>query len=404
MVDYEKIAKAIEYIGYGKRFIMADNSQGEKVLLVIAPLTPKGRVFIDFIYKQSLDQAIKDGLMTEAELLKDASFRGVWTDYHQGQIKLLEDELNKIPQADKNMSKREQQKLDKLRTSIEHQLKEFRDKRANLLSTSAERYAEEAKVRAFLYCCAENESEQKLWPSWQAFNEERDNKLIDSMMRSALNRGPSLSIKEIRAIARSGQWRHKWLAAKNIDKLWGKSVIDMTDEQTSLVYWSQVYDSVYEAYERPPQSIIDDDEALDKWLDGQSKKADDDAKKTFNEKKFTNKRQSSTARHGEIFYLANPDLAPVADPNLVLDNSVMTKEEIAGMNTDLGNKFLAAQDRRIKAAGGYIQEEDLRHDSDSRRVIGSKDAVVSIGRGRDGLPRKNVDKLLPGGTLKGRRV
>lgn len=383
---------------------MADNSIGEKVLLVIAPLTPKGRVFIDFIYKQSLDQAVKDGLMTEAEILKDASFRGIWTDYHQSQIKILEEELKKVPQNDKSLSKREQQKLDKLRISIENQLKDFRDKRANLLSTSAERYAEEAKVRAYLYCCAETESDQKLWPNWEAFNNERDSKLIDSMMRRALNRDTSLSIKQIREIARSGQWRHKWLAAKSVDKLWGKSVIEMTDEQTSLVYWSQVYDSVYEAYERPPQSIIDDDDALDKWLEGQSKKADDDAKKTFNEKKFARRRQSSTARHGEIFYLANPDLAPVADTNLVLDNSVMTKEEIAEMNTDLGNKFLAAQDRRIKAAGGYIQEEDLRHDADSRRVIGSKDAVVSIGRGRDGLPRKNVDKLLPGGTLKGRRV
>lgn len=403
----EQIESAIARIGYGRRFICVQDGEGIEQILMVEPITPKSRAWIDYIYNLELDRAIRDGLMTEQEILKDLGQKEIWTKSDDNLIKTLKDELDKIPSRIDGASKREDRKLSKLRDSILSQLNELSSKRAMLLSTSAERYAEESKVKAFIYISILDEEGQKLWRTWKHFSEFQDTKFIDNLIKEiTFNKPKEITIKELRAIARSGQWRHKWLAAKSIDNLFGKSVLDLSDEQTMLVYWSQIYDSVYDAYERPPQEVIDDDEKLDEWLDSQSKKANVEAKKTYADKHARRRSGISDriSRHGEIFVVTEGGLGPVNDPRLVVDNKLPSKQEISELNNELSKKFLAHQDRKIRQAGGYINEEDLRSDNDSRRVIGSNDAVISIKRGRDGLPHKHVDKLLPGGTISGRRV
>lgn len=345
--------------------------------------------------------------MTEAEILFDAGKKGFWTKDDDNQIDILVNELKKIPDAVAGASKRENTKLEKLRNSIKTQIAELELSKNSITKFSAERYAEEAKIRAFVYTCVTDEDGNRLWNKWDDFNNETDTKFIDNvLLEISSNKPEEYNTKEIREIARSGIWRHKWCAAKAIDTLFEKSVLELTDEQSSLVYWSQLYDSVYDAYERPPQEVIEDDDKLDEWLDAQAKKVNLDAKNTYKDK-FKNKKNgisSNVSRHGEIFVVTDGGLGPINDKRLVLNADLPSRQEIYDMNTELGKKFLTHQDRKIKQAGGYILEEDLRSDKDSRRVIGANDAVVSIKRGKDGLPRKQVDKLLPGGTITGRRA
>lgn len=406
VVTPEQLESVIARIGYGRRYISALDNEDKEHVLIVQPMTPKIRAWIDYIFNLELDRAIKDGLFTESDILKDIGYRGIWTKFDDDTIARLKEELDKIPSSLADISKREERKLDKLRQSIVSQITEMSNRRSNLLSSSAERYAENMRVRAFVYMSVVNENGNKIWNTWHDFNNLTDNKFIDNIIDAVSNKPKDVTIAEIREIARSGQWRHKWLAAKTIDSLFGKSVLDMSDEQTMLVYWSQIYDSVYDAYERPPQEVIDDDLKLDEWLESQSKKTDADIKKTFNEKNNKKRGHVSKAvnRHGEIFITADGGLGPAKHPSLVTDAHLPSKEEISDLNSELNKKFLNAQDRRIRQAGGYINEEDLRSDKDSRRVIGSNDAVVSVKRGGDGRTRKNVDKLLPGGTINGRRV
>ena len=49
-------------------------------------------------------------------------------------------------------------------------------------------------------------------------------------------------------------------------------VSDWTDDQRSLVSFSQMYDSVYEHPECPDDKIIDDDDMLDGWMIVQKRK------------------------------------------------------------------------------------------------------------------------------------
>lgn len=58
-----------------------------------------------------------------------------------------------------------------------------------------------------------------------------------------------------------------------------------------LVKWTQLYDSVYEAYERPPDYIIEDDTELDKWLDEVYKEREAEREEQWRERKKQNKKR-----------------------------------------------------------------------------------------------------------------
>jgi hypothetical protein len=76
------------------------------------------------------------------------------------------------------------------------------------------------------------------------------------------------------------EWRARWKAStKTGSPLFEGPVMDWTINQVALVFWSNFYDSIYEHPERPVQKVIDNDDLLDKWVEDQSKKMEDRARK-----------------------------------------------------------------------------------------------------------------------------
>jgi hypothetical protein len=51
-------------------------------------------------------------------------------------------------------------------------------------------------------------------------------------------------------------------------------VSEWTDDQRSLVSFSQMYDSIYEHPECPSEAVIDDDDTLDGWMIFQKRKVE----------------------------------------------------------------------------------------------------------------------------------
>jgi len=75
----------------------------------------------------------------------------------------------------------------------------------------------------------------------------------------------------IKEIARSNVWRPYWTAGKS--KVFGKSAIDLTDEQRTLISFSQMYDNIMEHPEAPEEFVLQDDDMLDGWIYYQKDKA-----------------------------------------------------------------------------------------------------------------------------------
>jgi hypothetical protein len=52
-----------------------------------------------------------------------------------------------------------------------------------------------------------------------------------------------------------------------------------------MLHWTQVYDSAYEAYDRPPDYVIDDDKEFDRWLEKTIKEQEQERRQRFQSKK-----------------------------------------------------------------------------------------------------------------------
>jgi len=95
-----------------------------------------------------------------------------------------------------------------------------------------------------------------------------------------------------------------WRACKSTGSpLFDGPVSEWDVNKVRLVYWSSLYDSVYESPDRPPQYIIDDNKLLDEWFEAQTEELEERAEKNYREKyrqgKATN--MPSAYNHQTVF-------------------------------------------------------------------------------------------------------
>lgn len=69
-----------------------------------------------------------------------------------------------------------------------------------------------------------------------------------------------------REIARTDPWRSIWNSRKAEGSFFGVPVVEVSDEQRSILIWSGIYDSIYEHPEAPSDVVIEDDDVLDGWM------------------------------------------------------------------------------------------------------------------------------------------
>lgn len=74
----------------------------------------------------------------------------------------------------------------------------------------------------------------------------------------------TLSDSDYRKMAKSDLWRSFWNVGKQ--QTFKPPVSTWTSEQLSLVSYTMMYDTIYEHPEKPPESVINDDDMLDGWM------------------------------------------------------------------------------------------------------------------------------------------
>jgi hypothetical protein len=383
------IAQAIDKIAWGGTFTKVKNSEGRNITVIIKPPTLRDRNWIEFIYQEALKEAFSLGVFSERELKKELELRYIWgprdekvIEEVQEGIKKIDTELEAVPK-----NSRGYKRLVQIKYGQAKRLEEVFKKKDKAFEVTAERYADMIKLSSIVFCSTYNENECRHWEDWDSFNKEKDVVLISNIALNVCNY-QYFSEKDIRAMARSASWRTLWNSSKTIGGLFDKPLIELDIEQKALLYWSNIYDSVYEAYERPSDDIIMDDEKLDRWIDSQCKKKRSDRVQAGKEDGKI-KLSKNIRHHGEIFIVANKDINPDA-PEI---------KDIASLNTDVVTKFKQREIEKIKKVK-TINEKDLRRRGDkySRGIIGAKDAVIDI-KSRGGKTTKNVRQKFPGGTL-----
>jgi hypothetical protein len=327
--------KALKSILWGRALVRAENAEGEMKTFTLRSLTLEEQNEMEFLKETVLQECEDDGILFEEELKEILEETSAWTSEDDQRIEDLEREVRKckhgIKQAEFNKTKR--RILEKKMSGLELDLESLKSQKYGLFDLTAERRAEEFVRRYIIMKSATDKFGKQIWQTEEDFLSSTDSSLLNNLTLQYMEHHV-MSETLLREIARSGSWRFRWSASKNGESLFGKPVAEWTQLQDMLVYWSQYYDFVYESPERPNDMVIENDAALDAWVEEQSRKND------------SGSGMSSKAGHQEQFIVV-----PDADKETI--------DRVHGMNSKNNRKKISEERKEIKEKG-RVSEWELR--------------------------------------------
>jgi hypothetical protein len=272
-MDIATKERLIAKISWGYIPITVALQDGTLIPLLLHPPIPKEQAKAALTYSIELQRGLIIGLSSEKETLENLILLGRWNSDRDVEIEGLQKDIHTIRRGllDFLFNTTKLEKARSLLRRAEKALIERLNKKHILLQNSAESHAEICQQQCLIGQITETEDGKLFWPTAQDFDECNDNGLIMQLCESFFQKS-RISISLIRKLARSQQWRAYWETAKNTNDLFDGSVVSWSLNQRELAYWSTIYDSVYNAYERPSKDIIVDDDLLDSWFIRQGEK------------------------------------------------------------------------------------------------------------------------------------
>lgn len=245
------------------------------------------------IYSDYCESCKEEGLYGEKECVNKLIELGLWTEEEENIYKVeLPDNIEKLKVAayqNEGMPDR----LSLVRESLEitrKELKRLQEKRGLLNTFSFENAASFIKKEYEIQHSTYLDGKKYDW----SIGEPRD-----AVIHYYNN---FITDSEMRELARTTPWTSFISANKYGNNIFGCSSTEMSDEQLMLLAWTAFYESIYSSMEKPPDSVINDDDMLDGWRILQNREQEHNEKKTRGEKLMTN---SKIANHDEIFLVAN---------------------------------------------------------------------------------------------------
>ena len=358
-MDTAEKERLIAEISWGHIPATVNTSSGNIISLLLRPPTLREKAQSASIYSTENKHAAITGLSHKEEALENLISIGQWDNKRELEIEGLYKDIHTIRRGllDFLFNTKKLEKTRSLLRRAEKALIERLGEKHILLQNSAEAYAETCQQRYLIRQITETEDGKQFWPTMKEFNDYPDNALIIQLCEIFFQRS-RVPIVSIRELARSQQWRAYWDIAKSTNDLFDNSVSLWSFNQRELAYWSTIYDSVYEAYERPSKEIISDDDLLDSWFIHQGEKMD---KKT---QVNTVPRLNKSGRNEE-FILSDEEGAKrvynMNDPNsrakikarqkLLNKHGSIKEQDMPDSQMEMRQKLMDKQSRHVKNIG-----------------------------------------------------
>jgi len=225
----------------------------------------------DLIYDKSYNKAVSTGLLPVADLEKMIDERGIISEEDKEELERLNNQLfaQGVLLSKTTKVKAKQDRLKKIISELKSKIATLEFKRTSKLSLSAEAKAEEERALYLCWSCAFNDDETPFWDSFENILNERDVELKDKVLVKFLRFKAGVNTSTVRYLARHSLWRIRYVTSQKVsDPLFGVPTSQYTNDMLNLAYWSNFYQNIYEMMpkDRPPDSIIEDDEALDAYM------------------------------------------------------------------------------------------------------------------------------------------
>jgi hypothetical protein len=282
-LPYDRVESLISEISLGGRIVLPENSQGEKIPIFLKHCTGVHKLHADMEYNVSYEKAIKNGFMSVQQTTDLLINRGVFNPDDEKVVKDLREKI-KGQEAVLGRTTRVPANRDRVKQNIktlESKIFEILSAREEKLSYCAENVAREDKYLYMVWIGSLiPETGERYWKTRKDFDDCQDIIFRHNMLIEYIKMANGIYVETIRYIARHNLWRIRYLTSvKTGESLFGISIPEYTVDQLSLAWWSQYYQSVFEMLpdEKPSDSVIKDDAALDAFMKSYSEEKDREA-------------------------------------------------------------------------------------------------------------------------------
>ena len=266
-LTHEEVEEYLEFISIGSKITDIDS----KGVLFKYP-NMYLRMLSRRVYKSDYNTAIEEGLLTYEQMADVIKQRNLIDESERKKLTKLESQIEaqKILLAKTTRVKANQDRIKGIIVDLEKQKSKIEAKERSKFAMTAETRAEEAKILFLCYSSTFDVNTDKLyWDSLEDFENESDYIFRQAVLSEFISFYTGIRTPVIRAIARSNLWRIKYITSvKTGDPLFNVPISEYTGDMLNLVYWSHYYQNINEMMpeDQPPDDIIEDDEALDAFM------------------------------------------------------------------------------------------------------------------------------------------
>lgn len=195
---------------------------------------------------------------------------GLWTNDTKKHMEQMEKRVEnlKVELFESFMNPTSQKRVRSNLNSTRNQLNKIRSIKTEFSANTLEGYASSIKYE-FIICNSLYKNNKRIF-DWDSKDQNAVSLSWFNSLIAEINKY-TITIADFKALARSYIWKSYWNVHKN-NSIFSGSVSDWTDDQRSLVSFSQMYDSIYEHPECPSDKVIEDDDMLDGWMIVQRRK------------------------------------------------------------------------------------------------------------------------------------
>lgn len=265
----------------------------ESLVLRIYSTTPDQNYVANEVYNKAYNEAALIDIVSGEEMLKQIEEMGIWTKEEEEMLvqipKDIEEWKVQIYNALHDTDKKN--RLKKYLRRAEEVLIEVYSKKTCYDHYTREGMATYARTIWTVENCTRYDNEEIY--DWE-----------DIGVSSGLSffKDNLVDEKVLRELARTEPWRSMWVTNKKVGRtLFHNDKYMLTDDQKSLILWSNMYDNIHESSESPADEVMEDDDMLDGWLIIQRRKRN----KQQNEKMIDDKTDNEKiSQSDEVFVMA----------------------------------------------------------------------------------------------------
>jgi hypothetical protein len=306
----EQIKEVVEEILTGERITRLEMSK----IYVLFKYPTKHEFRLGSLEEKRVEKEAKqDEFPTIEEMNKLMVERGIWKQEYDEEIAELSSKIDGIRKVrdNVNLTKTEKRKkiLSESITTHERRIAELQLIREPFISKTLEHKVHRAKSEFLSWSCSYDAfTEKKVWPTFDKYLLDTNDILKAEILTNFIDFVGGHTTEEIRYIARSNLWRINYIvSSKASANLFGRPVSEFTIDQLNLTYWSSFYENILSMLpeDQPDQEVVEDDEALDRWLEDYHKERTQERQEARDSKRFG---PSSAMKKDEVIvFKSHPD-------------------------------------------------------------------------------------------------